>query len=301
MMCLAFFFHSTHNYFHFTMKFGEHLKQNILNPWKIEYIQYDILKYDLKQRQINREWDDKDEASFVQLFSNEKSKVKYFITNFNKQLISRIMYARHLLESSIVNFETNQQQQQVVEFLNTVDDSLVEILFDVKDFSNFVHLNKLGFAKILKKHKKWTMINHEGEPCFEYQSIDSELGFNWVAALYTQVSLLRYQCQQKVSISKSNVRNSTLDLKNVIPTTATERKVKKYWILPQHVSEVIAIISMHSSVAQPPSKNSSSRSSEKREKFDFAMSNVYFENNAFDVYSGRVTGRENTQSVKCKR
>ncbi|CAO3649522.1 unnamed protein product [Mucor hiemalis] len=211
------------------------------------------------------------------------------------------MYARHLLESSIVNFQTNQQQQQVVEFLNTVDDSLVEILFDVKDFSNFVHLNKLGFAKILKKHKKWTMINHEGEPCFEYQSIDSELGFNWVAALYTQVSLLRYQCQQKVSISKSNERNSTLDLKNVIPTTATERKVKKYWILPQHVSEVIAIISMHSSVAQPPSKNSSSRSSEKREKFDFAMSNVYFENNAFDVYSGRVTGRENTQSVKCKR
>lgn len=283
------------------MKFGEHLKQNVLNPWKIEYIQYDILKNDLKQRQLNREWDDMDEANFIQLFSNEKSKIKYFIINYNQQLISRIMYARHLLESSIANFQTNQRQKQAIEYLNTIDDSLVEIIFDINDFANFVHLNKLGFAKILKKHRKWTLINHEGVKCFEYQSIDAELGLNWEKTLYTQVSLLRNQCRQKVFTSKLIRRNSVMDLENVIPTTATERKVKKYWVLPQHVSEVIAMLSIHSFVVEPPSKKSASNTAERRKFFDFAMSNVYFENNTFDSYSGRLGGKENTQSIKCKR
>lgn len=156
------------------MKFGEHLKQNVLNTWKIEYIQYDILKNDLKQRQLNREWNDMDEANFIQLFSNEKSKIKHFITNYNQQLISRIMYARHPLESSIANFQINRQQKQTIEYLNTIDDSLVEIIFDINDFANFIYLNKLGFAKIFKKHKKWTLIDHEGVQSFEYQLIDEK-------------------------------------------------------------------------------------------------------------------------------
>lgn len=156
------------------MKFGEHLKQNVLNTWKIEYIQYDILKNDLKQRQLNREWNDMDEANFIQLFSNEKSKIKHFIINYNQQLISRIMYARHPLESSIANFQINRQQKQTIEYLNTIDDSLVEIIFDINDFANFIHLNKLGFAKIFKKHKKWNLIDHEGVQSFEYQLIDEK-------------------------------------------------------------------------------------------------------------------------------
>ena len=271
------------------MKFGTYLNENILNPWRTEYIQYNLLKHDLKQRQLDHTWNEKDEADFFLLFSNERNKVSHFIGNYNQQIISRIQYAEHLLKSSIINRQTSFQQQQTIEFLNTVDDSLLEIICDVYDFTRFVDLNKTGFAKILKKHKKWTSIEHENNPAYESEAIDATLTPQWYSSFYTQASLLRSQCYQKFGGATPNDSSK-------IPATEPARRSTKYWIHPYHVSEVTAILSMHMSVLQP-----TVQPEEKPQPFDFSVSNIYYDSENFDCYLDMLEDKQDIRTINCKK
>lgn len=273
------------------MKFGNYLKENLLNPWRIEYIQYDLLKMDLKSRQLDHEWNSQDESDFIQSFTNEKTKVTQFIARYNHQLASRIQYSHHLLKGSTTIQQAPQENKETTEFLNNLDDTLIEIIFDIHDFSKFIQLNRLGFAKILKKHQKWTGIDHTQLPSYEYQTIDSALKINWAASFYTKVSSIRYQCQQHFTSShQEDIMD--MDTSITIPKTIVERKSRKYWILPQHVSEVIATLCMQTHIVKPI---------ELEKEFDFSMSNVYLDNDYLDTYTDRLGDKKNARAIKCKR
>ncbi|CEG78916.1 hypothetical protein RMATCC62417_13452 [Rhizopus microsporus] len=69
------------------MKFAEHLQQEIFPPWKLSYISYDVLKNDLKSRQLDHTWNQQDEQEFVRKLDNELEKVYDFVT---AKLVSRI-------------------------------------------------------------------------------------------------------------------------------------------------------------------------------------------------------------------
>ncbi|PHZ14730.1 uncharacterized protein RHIMIDRAFT_276042 [Rhizopus microsporus ATCC 52813] len=100
------------------MKFGLHLSQHIYLPWKHQYINYDELKYFLKDRQLTGGgWTFEDEIYF------------------NKQLIDK-------------------QFEKVNCFIETKINHLS--LEEVRPLLDFIHLNTIGFKKILKKHDKWT-------------------------------------------------------------------------------------------------------------------------------------------------
>jgi SPX domain protein involved in polyphosphate accumulation len=49
------------------MKYGAELQDNVFAPWRLSYIAYDVLKMELKNRQLNHEWNDPDEADFIQV------------------------------------------------------------------------------------------------------------------------------------------------------------------------------------------------------------------------------------------
>lgn len=104
------------------MKFGQHLENNIFPPWRNEYIEYNQLKYFLKDRQINYGWTEQDEMYFTEtLLIHELDKVNGFIYLKMKQV--------GLDERKIT------------------------------DLIHFIQLNDVGFYKILKKHDKWTGIS----------------------------------------------------------------------------------------------------------------------------------------------
>ncbi|KAI9273391.1 VTC domain-containing protein [Helicostylum pulchrum] len=273
------------------MKFGNYLKENILNPWRIEYLQYDLLKMDLKSRQLDHTWNNQDELDFIQLFKNERNKVAQFILRFNNQLLSRIQYSKHLLQGCTTLQQTPQDHQQTTEFLNNLDDNLIEIIFDIHDFYKFIQLNKLGFAKILKKHQKWTKIDHTHLSCYEYQTINASLKYDWVASFYTSVSLVRYQCQQHFN----NLQRKSMmtEVSTMIPDKTSERRIRKYWVLPHHVSEVIATLCMQTHIVQPIKQNNTD--------FDFSISNIYLDNDYNDTYLDRLADKKNVRAIKCKR
>lgn len=276
------------------MKFGNYLKEQMLSPWRLEYIQYDLLKTDLKNRQLDHEWNQEDENTFIQLFSNEKNKVVQFIHNFGQQLTSRIKYSEHLLQNARKNNMAIPQdirysqlppvKDSTADFLNTLDDTLIEILFDINDFSSFIRLNHLGFEKILKKHKKWTLIDHDCDGSSVYYHDIASLQINHNHLFYKQVSALRYECRHD-TYKASQLPNKPLDIALVVP----ERRSKKYWVHQNHISEVTAILCMHNYVI-PKSVNE-----------DMPMSNLYFDNDYMDVYNDRIEEKENNQVIKCKR
>ncbi|KAL9542375.1 hypothetical protein MBANPS3_008645 [Mucor bainieri] len=281
------------------MKFGNYLKEHMQSPWRLEYIQYDLLKMDLKNRQLDHAWNQQDEQAFIQLFSNEKNKVVQFIHNFSQQLLSRIKYSQHLLHNarkSNVAIPQDMRFSQLppvkdatADFLNTLDDTLIDILFDIHDFSTFIRLNHVGFEKILKKHKKWTHMEHQ-TPDYHHDIASLEINHNH--PFYAQVSALRYECRHDTYMASQ----LPCEQHAAIPLIVPERRSKKYWVHPQHISEVTAILCMHSYIVPTTSSTAASSSSN-----DSAMSNLYFDNSYMDVYSDRVDQKENTQVVKCKR
>jgi len=49
------------------MKYGIELQESVFAPWRLSYVAYDVLKMELKSRQLDHEWNDDDEADFVQV------------------------------------------------------------------------------------------------------------------------------------------------------------------------------------------------------------------------------------------
>lgn len=106
------------------MKFGLYLEENQFPPWKNEYINYNELKYFLKERQLqqNDGWTQEDENYFAEtLIVSELDKVNGFIYMKTKQV-------------------GNDPKR-------------------ISDLIQFIQINDIGFYKILKKHDKWTGIS----------------------------------------------------------------------------------------------------------------------------------------------
>ncbi|CAO0789350.1 unnamed protein product [Mucor circinelloides] len=115
------------------MKFGQYLEQHAFPPWRNEYIQYNQLKYFLKEQQYkpNGGWTVQDEDYFSEkLMIDELNKVNGFIFLKIKQI------------RSIMQQESEQEIRQ-----------------KITDLVNFTRLNAMGFQKILKKHDKHTHFN----------------------------------------------------------------------------------------------------------------------------------------------
>jgi SPX domain protein involved in polyphosphate accumulation len=282
------------------MKFGKYLKENISSPWRLEYIQYDLLKTYLKNRQFDHTWNEENETAFIKLFINEKNKVTQFIHNFTQQLLARIKYSEHLLKrtkSCDQSAELSNTSDFTSDFLNNLDDTLIEILFDIHDFSCFIRLNSLGFKKILKKHKKWTLIDHENyisstASPYDISSISSLLT-QYNRQMYSQVSALRFLCHS----NKKTFLNACIEKEgDLVSSIVPERRSKKYWIHPDHISEVTAILCMHSYI--DPKRFSTLN---KQQQLDLSMTNIYFDNDHMDVHADRCASKANTQAIKCKR
>lgn len=112
------------------MKFGLYLESHKFPPWQNEYIQYNQLKYFLKDTQLSKGWSTEAEYYFMEtLVTREFIKIQHFVQLKVNQIHTLI-----------------QQQDR-------------DILRKADDLVHFIQLNSVGFQKILKKHDKWTGIS----------------------------------------------------------------------------------------------------------------------------------------------
>lgn len=160
------------------MKFGQYLEQHKSPPWKNEYIQYNQLKYFLKEQQCKPNgWTIQDENYFSdKLLMDELNKVNGFIHLKIKQI------------RSIMQLESEQEIRQ-----------------KINDLMEFVRMNAMGFQKILKKHDKHTYTNLQSNIRFRGISaqLDSHVA-NLSELLYSFPKMTRVQstAAEKVTTTK---------------------------------------------------------------------------------------------------
>lgn len=259
------------------MKYGQELQQNIFAPWRLSYISYDVLKQELKARQLDHGWTDKDESDFTNLLDNELTKVYDFVNAKLSEIDARILYC----ERTIQTLQKNPSMASDANY-GIMDEALTEILFDVNDLSRFTRVNFVAIQKILKKHDKWTGLNlkHEFVGRLRDKPLDKQR-FD-VAIIY--ISALHDICRNRGKQSPGNSASGG-------DQNAFERATAKYWIHPDNITEVKAIIMLHLPVLI-------FNKDKKWEPSDSAVSSTYFDNSNFDLYTGRLQRDEEAEAIR---
>ncbi|CAO3664077.1 unnamed protein product [Rhizopus microsporus] len=258
------------------MKYGQELQQNIFAPWKLSYVAYDGLKYELKNRQLDHGWTAKDEEEFIEMLDNELSKVYDFVNAKLSEIDARILYCERTIQTLQKNPSTASDTNYSI-----MDEALTEILFDVNDLSRFTRINFVAFQKILKKHDKWTglqlkqaFVEKLREKPLDKQRFD-------VAIIY--ISALHDICRNR---GKKSINDTAFEDQNEF-----ERATAKYWIHPDNITEVKAIIMLHLPVYIYNKQK-------KWEPADSAISSVYFDNPNFDLYTTRLQRDEGSEAIR---
>ncbi|KAH8555204.1 VTC domain-containing protein [Umbelopsis sp. PMI_123] len=256
------------------MKFGEELISKIFEPWRVSYIDYNRLKIDFKNRQLNHQWTALDETEFRTSLKCELDKVYGFVSLRIHDLKRRI----ELCEKSLDNLNQNSDTTHY----DRIDDELTEILLDINDISRFTQLNWTGFRKILKKHDRWTNINLTNSFATSLQ--EKPLDNQRFDSLFVKISRLHDMCRLRGRVRSGNSAAGE-------DQTAFERATAKYWIHPDNISEVKAIILLHLPVLIFDQNKP-------YEEADSAVSSVYFDNNEFDLYSERLQRLDGAEAIR---
>ncbi|KAJ2964867.1 hypothetical protein NQZ79_g405 [Umbelopsis isabellina] len=263
------------------MKFGLTLKENVFDPWRFEYLAYDNIKMDLKARQLDHTWNAEDETHFKQILVIEFDKVGSFITRKQAEIESRISYCERML-TSVANTGIASINEQTTNVYNAMSETLTEILFDVNDLSRFTRINYLAFQKILKKHDKWTGMSTRYEMVGQFQK--HQLDNQRFDVSIVRISALHDLCRQRGNPRTGNAAAGG-------DQNAFERATAKYWIHPDNITEVKAIILFHLPVLI-------FNQNKDYEASDSAISSVYYDNENFDLYTGRLQRDEGAEAIR---
>jgi SPX domain protein involved in polyphosphate accumulation len=265
------------------MKFGEQLASKIYEPWRTSYLQYNQLKVELKRRQLERGWLTTDEVEFAQKIESELSKVYQFI---ERQLceLNRRTERNQMALNGLMNSSTNDKKRY-----DAIADVLTEILFDTNDLAKFHQLNVTGFEKILKKHDRYTQLNLR-EPYHNRMSSQWPLD---KLSLQFDVLIVKISKLHDICHLHGNPRSQQHAYSQGGDQTAFERATAKYWIHPDNITEVKSIILFHLPVHV-------FNQNKQYEESDMAVSSVYFDNDNFDLYSGRLDREEGSESIRLR-
>jgi SPX domain protein involved in polyphosphate accumulation/uncharacterized membrane protein YidH (DUF202 family) len=260
------------------MKFGQELQENIYEPWRSEYVAYDDIKYDIKARQQDHEWNSTDEHDFETALRIEADKVDAFISRKQREIESRLAYCERALTQQTKDISPDVSQN----LYDSTDDTLTEILMDLNDLSKFTRYNFLAFQKLIKKHDKYTTYN--AQPLFVDIIRSKTLDRQRFDVALVKISTLHDLCRLHGQVRSGNAAAG-------LDQNAFERATAKYWIHPDNVTELKAILLFHLPVlvfnADKPI-----------EPEDSAISSVYFDNPDFDLYNGRLQRDESAEAIR---
>ncbi|KAI8577386.1 hypothetical protein K450DRAFT_252198 [Umbelopsis ramanniana AG] len=259
------------------MKFGHQLKTSLYPEWTFHYVAYDDLKTFLKVH-LKSEWNEDDESQFVEELEKELDKVY----SFQRVKIGEIN-RRIEAESQEVDTLCTKEDPSDDEF-TTSEIELGHIIADVHDLAKFTRLNYTGFLKIIKKHDKMTgwslkpmfMVRLNAKPFYK-ENYD---------ALIVRISTLYDRVRNR---GKAHRGDSSAGGKQA----AFVRNTTKYWVHPDNITELKLIILKHLPVLVfNPNKEF--------EVADSAITSIYYDNDDFDLYMGRLEKSEGAEAIRMR-
>ncbi|CAL1716933.1 unnamed protein product [Somion occarium] len=303
------------------MKFGQKITHDLYNEWRPYYIDYNLLKRELKDRTTSRTWTDKDEQQFTALLERELDKVHDFQKAKTSELSRRIKEAeravKRLVTEEYVNGDDHaqtttdaeaqrQQPEDVVQDAGSDDDDdtddetdvqsidaledqflvleeeVATLVADVHDLALFTKLNITGFMKILKKQTGRPL-----KPTFiqEYLEKRPFYKYNWDGLIV------------KLSKLYDLVRNRGHPVQGDASAGGTQsafvRQTTKYWVHPDNLVHLKLAILKHLPVLVfNPNKEF--------EPKDAAITSIYFDNEDLELYLGRLEKTEGAEAIRLR-
>ncbi|RKP27215.1 VTC domain-containing protein [Syncephalis pseudoplumigaleata] len=294
------------------MKFGAQLKEGLYPEWRFYYLDYDGLKRQLKERTKSNNYQETDEAYYVELLERELEKVYGFqvvkLGEIHRRVESLEERVKKLRQQGIVAHvedeadgaegERDEEERRLLDLpldYQKIEDEVNQVLEEVNELARFTRLNYSGFLKIIKKHDKHT--NYVLKPMFMVRLNARPFYRENFDDLILQLSRL-YDV----------VRNGGRDPSERAATTGGSgaqnfvRRTTKYWVHPDNVLELKFYVLKYLPVLLFQSaKNTTGSMSEADGPLsapDPAISSVYFDNDSLDLYQGRLEKTEGAEAIR---
>ncbi|KAL0083610.1 VTC domain-containing protein [Phycomyces blakesleeanus] len=257
--------------------FDQEFNGNIYEPWRFEYVAYDSINSHIQRRAASG-WSNQDEAEFESTLRLEADKIDLFITRKQREIDSRIAYCERIL----VQQRPLLAQSTTNGLFDSMDDALTEILLELNDLGKFARYNFLAFKHLIDTHTKLTHIDRQ--QLLVEISRKKALDRQRFDVVLVKVSTLHDMCRQNGQERTGNAAAGG-------DQNAFERATAKYWVHPDNVTELKAILLFHLPVLVFDS-------TKPFEASDSAISSVYYDNPEFDLYSGRLQRDESAEAIR---
>ncbi|KAG1142539.1 hypothetical protein G6F37_008788 [Rhizopus arrhizus] len=193
------------------MNFEQEFKENIYEPWRSEYVNYEEIQFNLNQKRWTQQ-------EFESIIRSEADKVELFINKKQREIESRIAYCERMLSS----------QTATSSVYETTDDTLTEVLLDLNDLSKYTRTNFLALQRLI--HDALFDNNSQLMHWLRSKSFDKQ---RFDVAL-VKISTLHDLCR---------LRGKT---RAEYPSPGDETVEKaKYWVHPDNITELKAILLFH--------------------------------------------------------
>ncbi|KAF8121763.1 VTC domain-containing protein [Boletus edulis] len=307
------------------MKFGRKITASLYDEWKPYYIDYNLLKRELKARTTSHNWDDKDEHDFTVLLKRELDKIHDFQKQKTSELSQRIRDAERDVKRLVAQQDSSQSSSEQSPISPTDPESLhphtsdygpdegsddedelegsgdsydelddlfhgleaevATLVADVHDLALYTKLNITGFLKILKKHDKQT--NLPLKPTFiqEYLEERPFYKYNW-DALILKLSKL-------YNLIRTRGHPIVGDSSAGGNQSAFVRQTTKYWVHPDNLVPLKLAILKHLPVLV-------FNAEKEFESKDAAITSIYFDNEDLDLYLGRLEKTEGAEAIRLR-
>ncbi|CAO3664332.1 unnamed protein product [Rhizopus stolonifer] len=263
------------------MKFSVELNSRIREPWRESYIQYSKLNIFLKDK-LETQWTDKHEYTFINNVEIELKKVYTFVRRGLDGLVHRIDQCNAL-------FEKQRNRFSVPSSFDYITDTLADIIIDMDQLAKFHELNLAGFRRIIEKHDTRTPHNlHD----FFYENMLGiyPLDKQRFDVLIVQISRMYDLCRHQNTPRYLN--RSSVYFKGA-GETAFENTTDTYWIHPDHITEVKAMLMLQLPVHL-------FNQNKPYDISDSAVTSVYYDNDTFDVYRAQINRIEGVESIRMR-
>ncbi|CAH6721871.1 vacuolar transporter chaperone 2 [[Candida] jaroonii] len=275
------------------MLFSNKLDQEIYQPWKQYYINYNNLKKSLKENIILVNWSEKDEQNFVAQLDENLEKVY----NFQHQKYDELNDQLNTLTNKIS--AKGEEKFELNDFLTKLD----EILELAQQLDHFQRLNYTGFIKIVKKHDRL-------HPEFSVKPL-LNVRLKSLPFHSEDYSPLLYKISSIFQFLRENydINQSLKNLSSFNDSDNSNFQSFKFWIHPDNLMEVKTSILRHLPVLvfnqQPSSKDYGYDDSDDDEVSDESPNDpiincIYFDNSNFELYNSKLTKLSNSSSLRLK-
>ncbi|KAH7392273.1 VTC domain-containing protein [Phaeosphaeria sp. MPI-PUGE-AT-0046c] len=265
------------------MRFGQQLKQSLNREWTFYYIDYEVLKGQLRAPHV---WDEEAEKDFVQQLEKELDKVYTFQRVKAEEIIRRIASSEKEVTESVRRAqEQGQDPDSESEDFDLLEEDLSDIIADVHDLAKFTQLNYTGFQKIIKKHDKntgWYLkpvfaSRLRAKPFFQ-DNYDS-----YVLKLSRLYDIVRTRGNPIKGDSAAGGKQQNF-----------VRQTTKYWVHPDNIVELKLIVLKHLPVLVfNPNKEFNEE--------DAAITSIYFDNtDTWELYEGRLKKTEGAEAIRLR-